>query len=303
MSSNFDELLTDGMERFTTDMHAPRNLIDLARRHRRQRITLRTAAGGVTATAVAAVAFAALPSATHATLGNTGSQLPSRHDIEYVHTTRLHGEHAVLGSGQTWSIQNLDRSLSYSPAGQLDYEYGFRALPSKNGHDPEMIVTVVDFGEKTWQRYRAPTILNTSDPSCHPFQISLPTAASDLPAWIRGVHRLVHCGALVADGTEQVDGVKTIKLQSADPAGGSDGKPLFIWVSQADYVPVRLADGAGTKANREDVSWLPPTKANLAKLQVKIPAGFRKVSGDGSGTITCHSGSAHPHKQSCTHSG
>jgi hypothetical protein len=302
MSANFDELLLDGMERYTTDMHAPRNLVDRARRSRRQRLTLRTAASGVTATAIAAIAFAALPSTTHVTIGKPASQFPARHDIEYVHTTRPDKR----GSSQTWLIQNLARTLSFSSAGHLTEEFGFRALTSKNGQATKALVTVVDFENKTWQRSRQSNLLNVPGPSCHPFQLNVPRAASDLRAWIRGVHRLIHCGALVAEGTEQVDGVKTIKLRATNPAGNGDGLPLTVWVRRSDYVPVKFAQGTGNKTTRQDVSWLPPTKANLAKLHVRIPAGFRHT-GDaspspGSHSVTCHVSSSHPGKQTCKQS-
>ena len=43
-------------------------------------------------------------------------------------------------------------------------------------------------------------------------------------------------------------------------------------------VVIRSASGAPAVQQTADITWLPPTAQNLARLTVPIPAGFRKVS-------------------------
>jgi len=58
-----------------------------------------------------------------------------------------------------------------------------------------------------------------------------------------------------------------------------------IWVNPATFLPVRtlstlaLIGGRHARAWREqtDYQWLKPTRANLAHLGVRIPAGYTRV--------------------------
>jgi hypothetical protein len=59
-----------------------------------------------------------------------------------------------------------------------------------------------------------------------------------------------------------------------------------LWVSQSSYLPIRIVisppaarqnGGPPATAMRTDFQWLAPTAANLAKTQVTIPRGFRRV--------------------------
>ncbi len=59
------------------------------------------------------------------------------------------------------------------------------------------------------------------------------------------------------------------------------------YVNPRTYLPVRMEGSSTTFGGRwprstsssvTDVTWLPPTAANLAQTLVTIPAGFRQVS-------------------------
>jgi hypothetical protein len=88
----------------------------------------------------------------------------------------------------------------------------------------------------------------------------------------------VSCGTLNVAGHQQVNGIDTIKLTSRSNSLLSE----TIWVSPGTYLPVRVvvhpaAGGPGPRQTA-DITWLSPTRQNLAELTVPVPAGFRKVS-------------------------
>jgi hypothetical protein len=86
----------------------------------------------------------------------------------------------------------------------------------------------------------------------------------------------ISCGTLAVAGRESVDRIDAIKLTSGPDSLISE----TVWVSSATYLPVRVVIRPAA-AKREflaaNISWLPVTAQNLAKLTVPIPAGFRHV--------------------------
>jgi hypothetical protein len=120
------------------------------------------------------------------------------------------------------------------------------------------------------------------------FQPGLPAAGLAAPPGLgfspdalptaRALRAAISCGALTEAGRQLVDGIETIKLTSRAKSPISE----TIWVSPGTYLPVRMvvssALGFGGIRQTADITWLPPTAQNLAKLTVRVPAGFRKVS-------------------------
>jgi hypothetical protein len=105
------------------------------------------------------------------------------------------------------------------------------------------------------------------------------SAASSLPSTVaRELRAAVSCGGLTSVGRERVDGIETIELRSRPGSLASE----TIWVSPSTYLPVRatVRMALGHSQGRQqtaNITWLPPTPQNLAKLTVPIPAGFRQV--------------------------
>lgn len=53
---------------------------------------------------------------------------------------------------------------------------------------------------------------------------------------------------------------------------------MTYWVNATTYLPVHITMKFGDfPAMQEDLQWLPPTAANLARMNVPIPAGFTQV--------------------------
>ena len=139
----------------------------------------------------------------------------------------------------------------------------------------------VYFDNKTWskQSYQRPK------PSKTGCGFSLPASWATYPEIAAGLRKDLACGALSSEGMQQVDGVNALKLVSVQHSRfGPKRTPAttvtIIWVNPATYLPVRLT----TQQTRPEVSvpmrldfrWLPPTRANLALLTVRIPPGFTR---------------------------
>jgi hypothetical protein len=156
------------------------------------------------------------------------------------------------------------------------------------------VVTEVDYQDRTWAR-------GTPQPG----QVPPPTEGNNLCGggsldlfgnesksaadWRNTIETGLKCGAFTVAGRQWVDGVDAIKL-----AGHKTGPGSAIWVDPDSYLPVRLVSNTpvvqyGADYNGADTGlpsitltidfrWLPPTRANLAKLTAPIPDGFRKVA-------------------------
>lgn len=88
----------------------------------------------------------------------------------------------------------------------------------------------------------------------------------------------ISCGALKMTGRQPVNGTEAIELTSS-PGSALDET---VWVNPATYLPTRInvnsVPGTPVQKQTVDITWLPATAQNLARLTVPIPAGFRRVS-------------------------
>lgn len=300
MNTDVEDLLREGMERFTADLRAPAGLTCQIARRRRRRLALRSLTGGVAVLAAGAAALAvlALPG-----VNGTGQQAA---DAAYVVknvsdalTTAAPGTIAQMtittsgGPGQAtsaeeWSNGEQWREVTYSSPGHPVYDEGYS---TKSGY------TLVSYPTKTWAvqaglgRPYAPASasLPAVKHGCGQalgsfpvlFRLGLPgtsTSVSSLPATIATELRTaVSCGSLTVAGHQTIDGTDTIKLTSRTGSLINE----TIWVSPSTYLPVRVttqsAAGYSPTQQTADFTWLPPTAQNQAKLTVPIPAGFREV--------------------------
>jgi hypothetical protein len=76
-------------------------------------------------------------------------------------------------------------------------------------------------------------------------------------------------------GHTQVRGQQAIKLAETR-TGDFMPRPVFLWVSTATYLPLRMVWLSGGSGEVDTWYYLPSTKANLAQLRVPIPAGYRR---------------------------
>jgi hypothetical protein len=294
MNNDVEDLLREGMERFTADLRAPAGMTRRAARHRRRRLTLRSAAGVVAALTAGAVALVAagLPGGTAVAAayvvkrvdGALSAAEPGAIAQMTVTTSgaAIPGGTAVTTTAEEWSYGGQWRSVAYSPAGHPVYDDGFSKAS---------VYTLVSYPTRTWARQPGPgrPAAPVSGPrGCGPviaalpllFRLGLPgigLSAGSLPATVaRALRAAISCGTLAVAGRQRVDGIEAIELTSRPDSLISE----TIWVSPGTYLPVRVVvrPAPGKPALlTADINWLPPTAQNLARLTVPIPAGFRKV--------------------------
>jgi hypothetical protein len=301
MDTDVEDLLREGMERFTAGLRAPAGLIGrAARRRRRRRLALRSAAGAaVLAAGAMALAAAGVPGAGQHSADATAYVVkravsalsaagPGQIAQMTVTTTRgaLPGGQTVTATAEEWSYGDQWRSVSYSPAGQPVYDQG---VSTASGY------TVVSYPTRTWARQCTSGASAASAPvsgprGCEPVIAAPPllfrygllpafgVSASARPATAATALRAaVSCGTLVVAGRQRVAGTEAIELTSGP------GSPITetVWVSPGTYLPVRvvirLSGGQPVLQQAADITWLLPTAQNLARLTVPVPAGFRQV--------------------------
>jgi hypothetical protein len=266
----------------------------------RRRLVLSAVAAGAAVLTAGAVAIAAVmvPGADHN--GNGGLADETAYVVKRVDTAlRAAGpgtvaqmtvttRSAAVSGGTTatttaeeWSYDDRWRAVTYSAARQRLYDEGF-STPSA--------YTVVGYRTRTWARQRepgGPAKLAPDARGCGHAVAPLPLPQSGLPGGLSAgwqpatvaaaLRAAVSCGALAVAGRQRVDAVTAIKLTSRPDSVISE----TVWVSPGTYLPVRVVIGpaAGQQGpwQTADISWLPPTEQNLARLTVPIPAGFRRI--------------------------
>lgn len=272
MNASLDELLRDGMERFTADLHAPADLADRARRRRGQHLVFRTAAScAAAAVAVAAVAVGAV-SAGNSNLGGPAGPA-ERSDVEYVHlisSSRTYSE-------MTWAYRGTFRQQIRSSAGRLLEDDAYHVLRYSRGH-LALTRTIVEYGTRTWARARLSQagVAVQAAPTCARPGLGFPDSPASLPGWIRKLHKAMDCGDFTIAGTARINGVEAVKLVGTSKLDKAL-RSSTIWIKRADDAPLLMTGGDVGSWRRAEISWLRPTRANQALLRVPVPAGFRRV--------------------------
>lgn len=224
------------------------------------------------------------------------------------------GGKTVTTTAEDWSFGDRWRSVTYSKDGHPVYDEGYSAssvftLVSYKaqiwarrrglGHPlglepPNRPMGVAPFGKPlSGSRELVPKA--SAGPAylprgCEPvgaalallFQPGLPgigfSASSPPTTAARALRTAVSCGALAVAGRQRINGVEAIELTSRKSSLISE----TIWVSPGTYLPLRVfvRSVAGEQGFRltADISWLQRNPQNLDKLDVPIPAGFRRVT-------------------------
>lgn len=303
MNSDVENLLREGMERFTRDLWAPAGLTRRVVQRRRRRLALRSAAGVAAALTAGAVALAAveLPGA----LDNGAAA--SAYVVKRVKSALSAAEPGEIAQITiTTRIEMPDGTTATTTAEEWSYGDRWRAVASKpdgrpvydEGSSTASVYTLVSYLTRTWARQHEsgrPPVVGAR--GCEPgagalqllFQPEQPgtaVSAGSRPATVpRALRAAISCGTLAVAGRQRVDGIDAIKLTS--PAQS----PAFetVWVSPGTYLPLHVVVRSygphhGLFLNDQlvlmataDITWLQPTPQNMARLTVPIPAGFRHV--------------------------
>jgi len=303
--TEFEQQLRDGMERFTGGAGQPRGLAVKAfkqRQHRRATARGVTVVGAVTALAGGAVAAGVTGAfSSHAggqpgtgqqyqttsytirrvesalaasgrdnVLGYTRRLYPAGSTLEPVGPSLLL---STLGSGtspwsvgysQSWMYHGALKVASFTASGQRVF-----SVTMTQGAHGTPTTTVVIYRNHTWWTATGQTAARVSGGTvnCGPAIQLKGGPGNGWPALIR--QRLA-CGEFRVVGRQRVDGIDAIKITGDK---GSD----TLWVNPAGYLPIRIYLTLGGQRTEADFRWLAPTPADLAKLHLRVPAGFKQV--------------------------
>jgi hypothetical protein len=207
--------------------------------------------------------------------------------MESTSSGKVVGLYGPKGHRKYFSLRMVGYSYHGVQSGKaFDGPYGFgdgrpaRLLlqsRQKPGAEPgTLIMTTVNNMARTWSRTVEP-------PFPTPHQVGLSCARRDylsrpsapLRTWLgtspASFRAALACGGLKITGRGMVDGVPAIKMAATSKL---TKYRLTVDVSPQTYLPVRLEFGN----LRYDYRWLAPTRANLALLNLHIPASFRRVA-------------------------
>lgn len=153
-----EDLLREGMERFTRDLRAPAGLTGRVAQRRRRRLALRSAAGVAAALTAAAVALVAVvvpgardgADATASVVKRVDGALSAAEPGEIAQvtvTTRIAMPDGTTATttGEEWSYGDQWRAIANSPAGPPVYD---------EGSSPASLYTLVSYKKRTWARQR-----------------------------------------------------------------------------------------------------------------------------------------------------
>ena len=316
MNTDVEELLREGMERYTAGVRAPAGLAHTASKLRRRRMAVRAAVACGTA-AVIATAAVVVAAGASATPPGTNPGMADTHAVAYVLSRvqkALTGQHLVL-SAHTSGVWGPSTSWAYGPRHRFEELTGTdcgHALPDgacthHGGSEPYLAQGTALIGGKltsvyvTYFNRKWSMISEVIAPSACSTTGALemggpPPATSNWPAFIKAT---LACGAATVSGHVQIGGVDALKITGSslteklppDQAKAYREKWLrsqwTLYVNPKTYLPVRLSGSARTyggpapstySTSVTDMHWLRPTAANIAKALVTIPAGFHQVS-------------------------
>jgi hypothetical protein len=301
MSTDVEELLRDGMERFTAGVQAPAGLARSAGQLHRRRLTVR-AAVACTAAAVTAAAAIAVTSVTRSTPARTGDG--GVRTVAYVVRkveSALAGQHLVYRGQTTASAGTPSITWVYGPRSQW-VEFGTNGQPySAEGTaliGGKRVSVYLIYPDRKWMGSPGwgtrPASACSATGALEMGGIPIPTAH-----WSNFINQTLACGAATVTGHVLIDGMETTKIT---------GRPVMVrlsagyartvhekwararwtlYVNPRTYLPVRIAGATATFGGPgaatlyravTNVRWLPPTTANIAHTLVTVPAGFQRVS-------------------------
>jgi hypothetical protein len=302
-----EDQLREAMSRFAEDVAIPAGLPGRAVRQIRRRrraaaasVTLSLAA--VTAIAVAVTATPARPvqtqtaayvvSRAESALASADTQdlVRSAH-ITALGTVTFWGPDGLTGTSvDLWQYSRQTRITFFGPSGRITADLATDSIPG-SGYTT-LVNSLVNYQDRRW--WRASLRVPGPSPASSATPLASPPASTagspsgqscaagqvigfgflDLPDWPQAIRDALACGAYKIVGSQWVDGVDAIKLESQHGL-----VPSVIWIDPSSYLPVREVQNGGTQyAVQYDFKWLQPIPATLANLSVRVPAGFTEVT-------------------------
>jgi hypothetical protein len=299
MNTDVEELLREGMERFTTGVRAPAGLARTASRLHRRRRTVRAAVACATAAAAAAAAIAvtgvtarapargAQTSTVAYVLTRVKNAIAAQNLVYRGQTLASDGEQST-----TWVYGPQSRWVEFSTNGTPYSVEGTAIVGGKR------LSVYVLYPDRMWL-VDGPGWGSQTD-ACKPHSlIGLAGIPIVTGSWSAFINQMLTCGNATVSGHALIGGVETteitgkpvtVRMQAGEARGVREKwfrARWAIYVNTTTYLPVRITGsnesfgGAGGYTDYRvvtDVSWLPPTTANIASTLVTVPAGFQQVN-------------------------
>jgi hypothetical protein len=318
MNTDVEELLRDGMERFTAEMRAPGGLVQAAGRMHRRRMALRAALVSSVATVGAVAAVIAMVVVADARASRAGAQMVAdltmqvRRAVANDNMVYLGQTNDSFGRDEVWAYGQQSRWIEYWPAtdyrdrivnGQRlwDFPPQYRGqVYSAEGTalvGGKLMGAYVIYPDRKYSLSQGRAVQSSPCTTTGALEMGGPATVG--VNWKSFIDEMLACGAASVTAHVRVDGAQTTKIT---------GKPVTVrlspgyskvvranwvtvrwalYVNPTTYLPVRIEGStktfggpAGTSVSSgvTEVRWLPSMKANIAKTLVTIPAGFQRVS-------------------------
>ncbi len=309
MNGAVEELLREGLDRLTADVQVSPGMTGKARTHlRRRKVAVRAALAAAAAGTAAAVVAAVVPGQVKPgpvqartaamVISRVANALAARNKVIQTETIFSAPYPPVMG----WNYRSdmrLTQSGFIPPAlaagmpwaqGRVHWGVGTTRIHGRRSY------AQIDYRHHEWANAG---ILGFTPDAC---AVRLDVAEFNGPAqWPAYVRQALSCGLFKVVGNARVNGERTIKLAGSMtdrhfwrqlPKGEGRGPlrvdvtlyvnpktylpMLVIWNNRTHYRDGRPLDGTV----RQEIIALPPTPGNIAKANVTVPAGFRKVPGN-----------------------
>lgn len=258
------------------------------RRLRRRTLALRAGVAATVAVAMAAAGtFVAADRASITGHSAATNAVPPGdiHDVNYVvartaaaidaASDNVVGSH-ITGNGQGHQMTQAWRDLKTGRT-RIDILDLSGVLLSSQSYDTDMSLgpnaLLVDYAKRTWYTEKEPAFPGAKgvDP--------LPFGAGDD---VLNVRAKLAAGSLRLIGTEQLDGREVLHLQEA----GTGRYIIDVLVEENTFLPIRETTTLDSESGSTDLTWLPRTPANLAKLDLAPPPGYTHLAKRPLPTIT-----------------
>jgi hypothetical protein len=307
MNGAVEDLLREGLDRLTADVQVPPGMTGWARSHlRRRKIAVRAAlAGGAAVVTAAAVVAATAPGQdpTGPVQARTAAYVLTRVANALATTNKVIQTETVFSAPYPpvmgWNYRSdmrLVQSGYIRPSlvpdmpwaqGRVHWDVGTTRIHGRR------IYAQIDYSHHQWANAG---ILGFPPNAC---TVRLDIVEFNDPAnWPAYVRQALSCGLFKVVGHALIGGVQAIKLtgsttnrhfwsQLPHPEGRGPFRVdatlyvnpktylpmLVIWQNRTHYRDGRPLDGT----ERQQITALPASAGNIAKANVTVPAGFRKV--------------------------
>ncbi|HEY7011157.1 MAG TPA: hypothetical protein VH480_00275 [Streptosporangiaceae bacterium] len=217
-------------------------------------------------------------------------------------------EGSTWGPTVTWSYGQRSRFVEYTgnacghalPNGDCTHRGGSELFLADGTAlvDGKLTGAYVTYFDRKYSLGGPPAAAPAS--ACQPkvaLEMGGPPAAS--VDWAAFISRTLDCGAASVTGHVKIHGVETMKITGKPvtlPLVAGEARAVhakwarvrwILYVNSATYLPVRMFGSTHTFGGSApsftssavtDVTWLPPTPANIARALVVIPPGFHRVA-------------------------